>query len=122
MRYIFSVIAALTIGLGVLTACQDAATSVNTEQAKTSNQANVTTNLNTAPKVDEHGHVDNASRISVADAKKDFDAGNAVFIDTRNEEAFKTERIKGAINVSSATLEERFNQIPKDKKLIVYCS
>ena len=122
MRYIFSVIAAFVIGLGVLTACQDSAAPVKIEPAKTNNQATGTTNLNTGPKVDEHGHVDDAPRITVAESKKDFDAGNAVFIDTRNAEAFQAERIKGAINISGADLESKYKEIPKGKKIIVYCS
>lgn len=123
MRFIFSIIAVLAVGLGVLTACTDSAPPVKVEQAKPSgNQAAETTNVNSAPKVDEHGHVDAAPRITLAEAKEDFDAGNAVFIDTRNKEAFQAERIKGAINISGADLEAKMGEIPKDKKLIVYCS
>lgn len=131
MRFIFSALAVLTIGLGVLTACTDSAETGKVEPLKAGNQAANqtlgTTNLNSAvtnaaPKVDEHGHMDNAPRITLAEAKKDFDAGNAVFIDTRSKEAFETEHIKGAINVPVADLEAKLSEIPKDKKLIVYCS
>ncbi len=47
---------------------------------------------------DEDG--DEAPRINLADAKKDFDAGKVVFVDTRAEPSYKTEHIKGAINVA----------------------
>lgn len=67
-------------------------------------------------------HTDEAPRIDLADAKKDFDAGNAVFIDTRNEDSYKFEHIKGAVNIPFNMLEAKLNTIPKDKKIIAYCS
>lgn len=65
---------------------------------------------------------DDAPRITLADAKKDFDASAALFIDTRSVEAYKDEHIKGAISLPAATLEEHLKEIPKDKKIIAYCS
>ena len=65
---------------------------------------------------------DEAPRISLDDAKKDFDAGNAIFIDTRAESSFMEEHIKGAINIPSNAFETRYTEVPKDKKIIAYCS
>jgi predicted sulfurtransferase len=65
---------------------------------------------------------DNAARISLADAKKAFDDGSAIFVDSRAESAYKDEHIKGAINITHDTLEARLKDLPKDKKIIVYCS
>lgn len=100
-----------------LTACQNATT--NTQ---TGNRAAAEQPKNAAPKTDEHGHADDAPRISLADAKKDFDAGNVVFIDTRAEAAFKQEHVKGAINVPMESFEAKFKDIPTGKKIIAYCS
>ena len=61
-------------------------------------------------------------RISLADAKADFDAGRAVFIDTHSEQSFAAEHITGAINVPSNKLNEKIDTIPKGKKIIAYCS
>lgn len=61
-------------------------------------------------------------RISLADAKADFDAGNAVFIDTHSEQSFAAEHITGSINVPSNKLNEKADTIPKGKKIITYCS
>ena len=125
MRLIFSIIAVFALGLSVLTACQDSTKPVNvTETAKTTNTNSAAVNSvpNAAPKVDEHGHADDAARISLADAKKDFDAGNAVFLDTRAEAAYNNEHIEGALNITEANLEEKYKEIPKDKKIIAYCS
>jgi len=62
-------------------------------------------------------------RMSVEQAKKEFDAGTAVFVDSRAESVYKLEHIKGALimpsNVNDA---DRFASLPKGKKIIVYCS
>lgn len=63
-----------------------------------------------------------APRISLADAKKDFDAGKAIFVDSRGESSYKEKHIKGAINIPFADAENRWKEIPTDKKIIVYCS
>ena len=79
---------------------------------------------NTAPPaaVDEHGHEDNAERISLAEAKSEYDAGKAVMVDVRDSAAYEAEHVKGALNITPATLDAKLNEIPKGKKIIVYCS
>ena len=114
MKKILSLATFLAVVLSVLTACQNAAPPVKIEAAKTNAEA--------TPKADEHGHADDAPRIALADAKKDFDAGNVVFIDTRAESAYKSEHIKGAINVPMEAVEARYKDIPTGKKIIAYCS
>lgn len=123
MRFILSLAAFIVIGSGLLTGCNNATAPKPVENTKTNavNTAN-TTNTNPAQKVDSHGHVDNAERITLADAKKDFDGGKAVFIDTRDDASFKQEHIKGSLNIPMNLLNERFGTIPKGKKVIAYCS
>lgn len=75
-----------------------------------------------APKVDEHGHEDNAPRVELADAKKLFDDGEAFFIDTRSASSYATEHIKGAVNIPVDALEQRLKEVPKGKTVIAYCS
>ncbi|HXG85315.1 MAG TPA: rhodanese-like domain-containing protein [Pyrinomonadaceae bacterium] len=116
MRFILLMFAVFALGTGVLTACQDAAPPIKIETARTANTTN------SAPKTDEHGHADDAPRINIADAKKDFDAGNVVFIDTRAASAYKTEHVKGAINLSVEGFEAGYKQVPTGKKIIAYCS
>lgn len=117
MKKFLSLSALLTIALLIGTACQSASTA-----NMTANNANKALPTNSAPKADEHGHTDDAPRISLADAKKDFDAGTAIFVDTRAETAFKGEHIKGAINVPAEAAETRYKEIPTGKKIIAYCS
>jgi 3-mercaptopyruvate sulfurtransferase SseA len=122
MRFILSMLTVLTLGLGVLTACQDAAPPLKIEASQPNANPTQSPATTTAVKTDEHGNQDDAPRITLADAKKDFDAGKTIFIDTRSADAYKLERIKGAINISVSDFEAKYKSIPKDKKIIVYCS
>ena len=108
----------LAIALLVSAACQTATTTSSTDNG---NKPQKVVN-SAAPKADEHGHADNAPRITLADAKKDFDAGNVVFIDTRAKAAYDVEHIKGAINMTTDAVEARYKEIPTGKKIIAYCS
>jgi 3-mercaptopyruvate sulfurtransferase SseA len=112
MKKILSLVILAVFALSVLTACQSASTA--NKAANNSNKS--------APKADEQGHTDYAPRISLADAKKDFDAGSAIFVDTRAEASYKNEHIKGSINIPAETVETRYKEIPTDKKIIAYCS
>ena len=60
-------------------------------------------------------------RITVEDAKKSFDASSAIFVDARAADAYEAERIKGAL-IIKGTGEDRFDGLPKGKKIIVYCT
>lgn len=96
-----------------------------TETNKAANSAVAKTSANMPPAAsDSHAdsHADEASRITLEEAKKDFDAGNAVFVDTRAESAFRVEHIKGAINIPAEAFATRYSEVPKDKKIIAYCS
>ena len=77
-----------------------------------------------APATEAHSHAgeNEAPRISLAEAKKAFDEGEAYFIDVRGEDNYKNEHIKGAVNIRPDNLEARYKEIPGDKKIIVYCS
>ena len=63
-----------------------------------------------------------APRISLADAKADFDAGTAVFVDTHSPRSFENEHIAGAVNVPAEDYEAHLDKLPKGKKIIAYCS
>lgn len=61
-------------------------------------------------------------RISAQDAKKDFDAGHVVFVDTRGKGAFDVEHLPGAVVIEYNAPETEFDKLPKGKKIILYCS
>jgi rhodanese-related sulfurtransferase len=43
-------------------------------------------------------------------------------VDTRAENSYKTEHIKGAVNVPVEAFEAKYKDIPTGKKIIAYCS
>jgi len=61
-------------------------------------------------------------RISADEAKKDYDAGNVVFVDSRGQAAFDVEHLPGSIVIPYGAPETEFDKLPKGKKIIVYCS
>ena len=103
----------LTAGLVFAAACTDAA------------KPPALVDAGTPPPAVKDQHADDghdAPRITLADAKKDYDAGNAVIVDVRDEAAFNLEHIKGSLNIPLAQLDANLNKIPKGKKIIAYCS
>ena len=59
-------------------------------------------------------------RISAEDSKKEVDAGTAILVDSRGEGA--ADKLPGAIAMTSGASPDKFNELPKGKKIIVYCS
>lgn len=111
MKHIMMSLAGAALTLSIAAACQSSAAPTGISK------------IPSTPPQTETAHVDdNAPRIGLADAKKDFDAGTAVFVDTRDASAFNLEHIKGAINVPASELKEKIKTIPSDKKIIAYCS
>ena len=109
------------LALTVFMACQTAKVADKPEITKTENQTATQTEM-TPPKTDDHEHADEAPRINLAEAKKDFDGSNVVFVDTRSAEQFKIEHIKGAINVPLSEVAAKYKEIPTGKKIIAYCT
>ena len=124
MRYYISLITLAVIGLSIFTACQNA-TTTTVETARTSS-AGTPPNATETPKTDSTPKTEdplaNVPRISLADAKKAFDEGNTVFVDTRAEVQYKAEHVKGSINIPAEAFQTRYKEVPKDKKIITYCS
>jgi 3-mercaptopyruvate sulfurtransferase SseA len=123
MRFIlsFALISAMSFALQT---CEKSS-SKTTTQKEVSKNTNVSRNTNTtatAATPTPEFHKDETPRINLADAKADFDAGRAVFVDTRAADAFNMEHIKGAINIPLMEVDARMNEIPTDKKIIAYCS
>jgi hypothetical protein len=73
---------------------------------------------------DDHGHEDgtDAPRISLADAKKDFDSKSAVFVDTHAPDQFEIQHIPGAINIPANNIGTKADKLNKADKIIAYCS
>lgn len=122
MQFVLTIFLTAAFGLSMLQ-CQKSTTTGKPETAK--NNTNVSNTATTAPaKTDAPAaeHSDDAPRINLEDAKKAFDAGNVVIVDTRAEVAYKVEHIKGAINIPAEAFQTRYKEVPKGKKIIAYCS
>ena len=61
-------------------------------------------------------------RVSLADAKKAFDSNEALFIDVRDSGTFGSKHIVGALNIPLNELEQRINDVPKDRWIITVCT
>jgi len=61
-------------------------------------------------------------RMTIEEAKKEFDAGTAVVIDARQTSAYTDEHIKGALSFPYDSPESEFDKLPKGKTIIIYCS
>ena len=106
----------MVAGLGFVLACADAGQKPNVAVNAVANAPTKSADTHEAE------HADDAPRITLADAKKDFDAGSAVFVDTRGAEQFMQEHVKGAINITAAEIAAKADTLPKGKKIIAYCS
>ena len=78
------------------------------------------------PEADAAGH-DHAAesavpRISIKEADVAVKRGEAVFLDVRQASAYNAGRIKGAILMPEGEIPLRARMLPKDKKIITYCS
>ena len=101
-----------------ITSCADAAQPINISRSSTPAPPVQ------KPGVDSHGHTEgsDAPRISLADAKKAFDAKSAIFIDTHVKATYDAGHIPGAMNITMQDFEAKFDSIPKGKRIIAYCS
>jgi 3-mercaptopyruvate sulfurtransferase SseA len=98
-------------GLFAISACTDVAEPISISRS--------TENVEPVAHVDD---ADDAPRISLADAKKAFEEGTAIFIDTHPKATYDLGHIPGSINVTMQDFEAKFDSIPKGKRIIAYCS
>ncbi len=110
----------LVIGAGVFAGCNDTAT--NTQTARNTAPATPAAATPAATQKPAAVPYPAVERISLDQAKKDFDAGTAVFIDTHSKATYDREHVKGSINVPVDAIEANLSKIPKGKKIIAYCS
>ena len=66
---------------------------------------------------------DGTPRIDPDEAKRLVQKGKAVFVDVRGTDSFNREHIKGALEFSGGKIEKgEFQGLPKDTRIITYCS
>ena len=65
---------------------------------------------------------DGVRRVTVADARKAADGGEAVIIDVRPKAQYEQGHIKGSLSIPKNELPSRLGELPKDKLIIFYCA
>ena len=75
------------------------------------------------PVIIEEGAVSAIEFITVDEAYEVFlNNKDYIFVDVRTESEYKSSHIEDAINLPVSEIEERLDEIPKDKSIIVYCN
>lgn len=62
------------------------------------------------------------ARVDVATAKSAHDAGEAVFVDVRDEIYFNDGHIQGALSIPLSQLESRIGELDPADWIILYCT
>lgn len=65
---------------------------------------------------------DGVRRVSIADARRAVESGEAVFIDVRSKAEYDRGHIKGALSFPKSEVQTRFGELPKNKLIIAYCA
>ncbi|HOA25341.1 MAG TPA: rhodanese-like domain-containing protein [Aggregatilineales bacterium] len=61
-------------------------------------------------------------RIPVEQAKELFDAGEVLFVDTRQETSYEQAHIPGAVHLPKDSPREAYAALPRDVPIITYCT
>jgi rhodanese-related sulfurtransferase len=114
MRFQLSLLLVALVLVGALTVCNSTETQARSATTKSPNSPD------TQPQ--QSAPTDNVHRISIADARAEFENHKAVIIDVRGDFAYKQGHIKGAQSIALSELAGRAGELPKDKHIILYCS
>ena len=61
-------------------------------------------------------------RVSLSDAKKAFDSGNAVFVDVRPADSYAQSHVPGALNIPINLINSRLGELKTTAWIIPYCT
>lgn len=68
-------------------------------------------------------HALEVPRITAEELKGKLDRGiDVIIVDSRGKDSFEQEHIKGAFSIPLGEMEERHNELPKDKEIVFYCT
>lgn len=132
MRLFISMAAALGLCVCALVACSPQDGSAPPAAAGSSNARNVNSNTTAAngdataaaqtTKSTPAPQGEETRRISIEETQAAIAAGNALIVDVRDENTYKTSHIKGAKSFPLPQFEKRVGELPKDKLIITYCA
>ena len=61
-------------------------------------------------------------RISVEETQALLAKHEAITVDTRSASVYETAHVKGALNITGGDLEAKLKSLPRDKKIVTYCT
>jgi 3-mercaptopyruvate sulfurtransferase SseA len=61
-------------------------------------------------------------RISPTEAQAGMESRNALMVDVRTERDFHTARIAEALHIPAADIATRYQELPKDRPIYLYCT
>ncbi|HKO99957.1 MAG TPA: rhodanese-like domain-containing protein [Pyrinomonadaceae bacterium] len=67
-------------------------------------------------------YADGVRRVTPSELQALLTNNEAVVIDVRTEDAYKTAHIRGAKLIPETEVGKRSNELPKDKLIVTYCS
>ncbi len=59
--------------------------------------------------------------VSVQQAREMIDRGDVLILDVRTQEEYNAGHIKNSTLIPVQVLDKRLNELPRDKKILVYC-
>ncbi len=81
-----------------------------------SNSTSATQTATVAPPVDD------VRRVTIPELQKMMADKEAVLIDVREENAYRSGHINGSLSIPRPELLARLNELPKDKLIVFYCA
>ena len=61
-------------------------------------------------------------RISLDEARRKLDSGEAILVDVRTKESYDSSHAQGALSIPETEVDSRLNEIPHDGDVILYCT
>lgn len=61
-------------------------------------------------------------RIGVEETQALLAKGEAITVDTRSASAYETAHVKGALNIVDGEVDAKLKSLPRDKKIVTYCT
>ncbi|HEX8144032.1 MAG TPA: rhodanese-like domain-containing protein [Pyrinomonadaceae bacterium] len=118
MRLFVSLLAVVVIlGALAMTACNSTDGSGSGGVPKSA-----ATSTSAAPAQTVSGPNDGVERITTAELRDALEKGTAVVVDVRSPDAYKTGHIRGSLNIPEPEIARRKDELPRDKKIVLYCS
>jgi hypothetical protein len=109
----------LSVCAGLGLACSTAHSSATASLATPTQTPSIPVQPQSAPLSEE----DKMPRVKGDEAKRLFDKGEAVLVDVRGADQYKLSHAKPAISIPLMEIEAgKFGSLPKDKRIIAYCT